>query len=356
MNHQSLASSSLRQRQIKAYLSILNGLIWILGSLSLAIGIVAIVAGLDSAFIVLAGSIILFTICAVAARSLVPRQRFMESLLLVGVPMFLIAIGAAFVFPNASYLIALATVIMMLLAGKILSPRVVVPIAIMGLVLFLPMAIMAQLGAFDAAYDRVGIVGAYIVPIITVAALAFTALLVFVLNNVLLEALAEAEQRGHLAEVARADQSTMLTQVQQQSADQARLLELVRELEIPVIPLFAGVLAMPIVGHLDTQRMTALTSSLLDEVVRHRAHTVIVDLTAMAVSINAIASRLLNMAQSVRLLGAEVMITGIKAEVAQALVALGISFEQITTAASLQDGIARVNEKVLQLADQGHTR
>ncbi len=356
MNDLSDTPSSLKQRQIKAYLSILNGLVWILGSLSLVIGLVAILAGLDSAFIVLAASIVVFTICTAVARTIVPQERIVESLLLVGVPLFVIAIGAAFVFPNASYLIAFATAIMMLLAGKTLSPRAVVPIAIIGLVLFFPLAILAQLGTFDAAYARVGVLGAYIVPIISVAAVAFIGLLVFVVNTVLLEALAAAEQRGQLAEAARANQVTMLVEVQQQAADQARLLELVRDLEIPLIPLFDGVLALPLVGHLDTQRMTALNASLLEQVARQRAHTVIVDLTGVTMIDTSIANRLLNMAQAVRLLGAEVMITGIKAEVAQALVALGVSFGQITTAASLQDGIMRVNERLLSASSHDQQR
>jgi rsbT co-antagonist protein RsbR len=343
MAHSGDRLARLRQRQVAAYLSILTGLIWILGSLSLAIGLVAIAAGLDIVFIALAGSIMVFTGCAILARRLVPQNKFSASLLLVGVPMFLIAIGAAFYFPDASFLIALAMTIMMLITGLVLSPRTIVAVGAAGLLFFVPCVIAAVLGVFDANYVRVGDLGAFVVPIISVAALTFIGLLVFVLNTVVREAMAEAEERGHLAEAARADQAVMLAQVQQQAADQARLLELVRDLEIPVIPLFEGVLALPVVGHLDTQRMTALTSSLLEEVARQRAHTVIVDLTGVAMIDTVIANRLLNMAQGVRLLGAEVMITGIKAEVAQALTSLGVSFKQITTAASLQDGIMQVS-------------
>lgn len=336
----------LRQRQIAAYGSILNGLIWILGVLSVAIGIVAVAAGLDSAFIVLAGSIMVFTVCAIQARTLVPRQKFTASLLLVGVPMFLIAIGASAYFPNASFLIALATTIMMLMTGLVLSWRDIVPVGATGLLFFVPAVIAAELGLFDANYARVGSLGAFVTPIISIAALTFIGLLVFILNKVVHEAMKEAEERGHLAEVARAEQAVMFDQVQQQAADQARLLELVRDLEIPVIPVFTGVLALPVVGHLDSQRMAALTSSLLEEVARQRAHTVIVDLTGVAMIDTVTASQLLNMAQGVRLLGAEVMLTGIKAEVAQALGGLGVSFNQIKTVGSLQDGIMQVSERL----------
>jgi rsbT co-antagonist protein RsbR len=336
--------AGLRQRQIAAYLSILNGLIWILGILSLAIGLVAIAAGLDSVFIALAGSIMVFTACAILARRLVRQRKFIASLLLVAVPIFMIAIGAAFYFPDASFLIAFAMAIMMLMTGLVLSPQSIVSVGAAGLLFFVPCVIAAALDVFAANYARVGRLGVFVTPIISVAALIFIGLLVFTLNKVMREALAEAEERGHMAEAARADQAGMLAQVQQQAAEQARLLDLVRDLEIPVIPLFEGVLALPVVGHLDTQRMTALSSSLLEEVARQRAHTVIVDLTGVAMIDTAIANRLLSMAQGVRLLGAEVMITGIKAEVAQALVSLGVSFTQITTAASLQDGIMQVSE------------
>jgi rsbT co-antagonist protein RsbR len=338
--------AGLRQRQIAAYCSILNGLVWILGILSVAIGIVAVAAGLDIAFIVLAGSIMVFTGCTMQARAMVAHHKFIASLLLVAVPIFVIAIGASFYFPDASFLIAFAMAIMMLMTGLVLSWKDIVPVGAAGLIFFVPCIIAAELGVFDANYARVGFLGLFVTPIISVAALTFIGLLVFMLNKVVHEAMNEAEERGHLAEAARADQAVMFEQVQQQAADQARLLELVRDLEIPVIPLFAGVLALPVVGHLDTQRMTALTSSLLEEVARQRAHTVIVDLTGVAMIDTVIASRLLNMAQGVRLLGAEVMLTGIKAEVAQSLGALGVSFDQITTAGSLQDGIMQVSERL----------
>ena len=202
---------------------------------------------------------------------------------------------------------------------------------------------MATLGSFDSSYARVGVWGSYVVPIVSVAALSFMGLLIFILNNALVEALHEAEQRGQLAEAAQAEQGRMLEQAQRQSADQARLLELVHDLEIPVIPLFEGVLALPLVGHLDPQRMAALTSSLLNEVARLRAHTVIVDLTGVAMIDTASANHLLHMAQAIRLVGAGIMVTGMRAEVAQMLVSLGVPFEHIPTAASLQDGIMRVS-------------
>ncbi len=350
------ALSGLKQRQTTAYLAILNGLVWILGILSLVIGIVAVVANLDITFMVLAGSIVMFTICAAVARRLVPQQRYLESLLLIGVPMFLIAVGAAFVFPNGSYLIAFAGIIMMLMSELILSARAIRVVGFIGLILFIPNVITGVLGGFDANYVRVGELGAYIVPIISIAALCIIALLAFTRTNVMLEAVNDAEQRGQLAEQSQADQAAMLVQVQQQAADQARLLELVHELEVPVIPLFEGVLALPVVGHLDPQRMAALTSALLEQVAHQRAHTVIVDLTGVAIIDTAVANGLLNLAQAVRLLGAAVMITGIKAEVAQSLVALGVSFDEITTAASLQDGIARVSERLQELAAQDQAR
>lgn len=343
MDQNPTTSAELRLHQISAYLAILNGLVWIVGGLALAMTVVALGAGLVIEFVVLAAGMLIFAASSVAARAAVRRGRLMASLLFVSVPMFMIAIGSSFVFPNASIFIVYATVIMMLIAGMVISPRAVLPILAAGLLIFIPCLIAATLGSFDAAYARVGVWGSYIAPIISVAALSFMGLLVFILNAALLQALHESDQRGRIAETALADQSGMLDQVQRQAADQARLLELVRDLETPVIPLFAGVVALPVVGHLDPQRMEALTGSLLGEVTRHRAHTVIVDLTGVTMIDTATANHLLQMAQAIRLVGASIMITGMRAEVAQMLVSLEIAFDGIATAASLQDGIMRVS-------------
>ena len=148
-----------------------------------------------------------------------------------------------------------------------------------------------------------------------------------------------------MAEAAQAEQAVILQQVQAQSLEQSRLLELVHDLETPVIPVMDGVLVLPLVGHLDTARLTNLSQRLLERVAAERAHTVLLDLTAVAIIDTATANHVLQLTKGVRLLGAECILTGIRAEVAQTLVALGVTWDTVPTAASLRDGLAQLHER-----------
>ncbi|WP_029214511.1 STAS domain-containing protein [Kallotenue papyrolyticum] len=123
---------------------------------------------------------------------------------------------------------------------------------------------------------------------------------------------------------------------------QAALLELVRDLETPAIPILDGVLALPLIGHLDTRRAAHLTEAALQAVHRERARVVIIDITGVSVVDSAVAQRIEQLAQAIRLLGARVMLTGMRAEVAQTIAAQGLDFSAVETAGRLQDGIARV--------------
>ncbi|GIV97729.1 MAG: hypothetical protein KatS3mg057_2386 [Herpetosiphonaceae bacterium] len=120
------------------------------------------------------------------------------------------------------------------------------------------------------------------------------------------------------------------------------LLGLVRELEIPVIPLLEGVLVVPLVGHLDTRRVDQINHRVLDAVYEQRARTVIIDITGISIIDTAVAQRIEQLAQSIQLLGARVMLTGIKADIAQTIIDLGLNFSTIRTAGRLQDGVAAV--------------
>ncbi len=112
-----------------------------------------------------------------------------------------------------------------------------------------------------------------------------------------------------------------------------------RELSTPVIPISAGVIAMPLIGSIDTARAQQIIESLLEGVNTSGAQIVILDVTGVPVVDTQVANTLLRSAQAVRLLGAEVLLTGIRPEVAQTIVGLGLDLSHIRTLASLQDGI-----------------
>jgi PAS domain S-box-containing protein len=113
-----------------------------------------------------------------------------------------------------------------------------------------------------------------------------------------------------------------------------------RELSTPLVPIADGVIAMPLVGAIDTRRAHQIMEALLEGISEQQAETAILDITGVKVVDTQVASALLRAAQAARLLGTRVVLTGIGAEVAQALVHLGADMQGIVTLSNLQSGIA----------------
>lgn len=115
-----------------------------------------------------------------------------------------------------------------------------------------------------------------------------------------------------------------------------------RELSTPLIPLAEGVVVMPLVGSIDPTRAQQILETLLEGVARQRARSAILDITGVRTVDEQVAQALVHAAHAVRLLGASVILTGIRAEVAQALVRIGGDFRlgELVTRATLQAGIA----------------
>lgn len=124
------------------------------------------------------------------------------------------------------------------------------------------------------------------------------------------------------------------------------LLALVRDLETPVIPLLDDVMLLPLVGHIDTRRAAQLNETVLEAVHRQRAKLLLVDITGVSVVDTAVAQRIVQLAHAVQLLGAKVILTGIRAEIAQTIVAQGMDLSAIQTAGRLQDSVATVLRRV----------
>ncbi|KYF77774.1 hypothetical protein BE18_32580 [Sorangium cellulosum] len=113
-----------------------------------------------------------------------------------------------------------------------------------------------------------------------------------------------------------------------------------RELSTPLVPLAEGVVAMPLIGTLDSARAQQAMEKLLDGIVQHQFHTAIVDVTGVRNVDAESADALLRIARAARLLGAQIMLTGINPDTAQTLVELGVDLTGITTRSTLQSGIA----------------
>jgi anti-anti-sigma regulatory factor len=112
------------------------------------------------------------------------------------------------------------------------------------------------------------------------------------------------------------------------------------ELSTPLIPINEKVMVMPIVGAVDSRRSQLIVETLLHGIALSSAQVAILDITGVSVVDTQVANGLISAAQAVRLLGAQVMLTGIRPEVAQVLVSLSIDLSGIITCSSLQSGIA----------------
>ncbi|AKU99096.1 RsbR, positive regulator of sigma-B [Labilithrix luteola] len=112
------------------------------------------------------------------------------------------------------------------------------------------------------------------------------------------------------------------------------------ELSTPLIPISNDIIAMPLIGAIDGARADRIMETLLAGVIETRSRTAIIDITGVATVDTKVADALIRAARAVHLVGADVVLTGIRPEVAQTLVGLGTNFDGITTRANLQSAIA----------------
>ncbi|MFL5801391.1 MAG: HAMP domain-containing protein [Roseiflexaceae bacterium] len=140
------------------------------------------------------------------------------------------------------------------------------------------------------------------------------------------------EQRG-------AEVEQTLDELRQSVKERDELSQTIRELASPVLPVMRGVLVMPLIGVIDTERVALLTQALLTAVERHRAVSVILDVTGVPLVDTQVARALLHIAETTRLLGAQTILVGLRPELAQTIVGLDLSLTGLITQADLQSGI-----------------
>lgn len=117
----------------------------------------------------------------------------------------------------------------------------------------------------------------------------------------------------------------------------------IRELSTPILQLSEGLLMLPVVGVVDTQRARHLTETLLVAIRKRRARVVVMDITGVPVVDSKVANHLVQACEAARIMGAEVIVTGISPEIAQALVTIGAELHGARTLADLQSGIEEAN-------------
>ncbi|WP_437806062.1 PAS domain-containing protein [Sorangium sp. So ce1078] len=112
--------------------------------------------------------------------------------------------------------------------------------------------------------------------------------------------------------------------------------QVIRDLSTPIIQVWDGVLTLPMIGVLDSQRTAEVMDTLLEAISRTGARYAILDLTGVDMVDTKTASYLLDLVGAIRLLGAEGIVTGIRSNVAQTIVSLGIDLNNITTLGNLR--------------------
>jgi PAS domain S-box-containing protein len=134
------------------------------------------------------------------------------------------------------------------------------------------------------------------------------------------------------------EQKHMETSLARINRERTQMLE---EVSTPVVPVWRGVLVMPLIGSLDTERMNRAMQAALGEVTRTGARACIIDITgARIVDSHAIAN-LSNLVSSLKLIGAEAIVTGVTAQVAKSLVKLGVDFTGMRTSRTLAQALSR---------------
>lgn len=197
--------------------------------------------------------------------------------------------------------------------------------------------------AFPEIYENLRFVPVLAQTITFLVALAGTWILILMTVMALVRSSTAQEQARSEAERRAQENAELVVQLQKTNESlmetQTRLHETVEALAIPLLPLSEQVLVLPLVGYLDAARAARLTSELLHGIDQYRARVVVLDITGLRDVDERVATALMEAAQSARLLGAEVILSGMSAAAAQALVDLDVDLSNLQTTASLSGAL-----------------
>lgn len=126
-----------------------------------------------------------------------------------------------------------------------------------------------------------------------------------------------------------------------------------QELSAPLIPVMDKITIMPLVGTIDTERAKLIMENLLEGVIKHNSEVVLIDITGVPVVDTMVAHHIIQAAEAVRLIGSTCILVGIRPEIAQTIVNLGIDLGKFPTKSSLRKGFKSAleitNRKVVDL-------
>ncbi|MFP7494987.1 STAS domain-containing protein [Terribacillus saccharophilus] len=125
-----------------------------------------------------------------------------------------------------------------------------------------------------------------------------------------------------------------------------------QELSAPLIPVMDNITVMPLIGTIDTERAKFIMENLLDGVIKHHAEVVLIDITGVPVVDTMVAHHIIQAAEAVRLIGSTCILVGIRPEIAQTIVNLGIDLSKFPTKSSLRKGFTTALEMTNQMIVQ----
>lgn len=129
-----------------------------------------------------------------------------------------------------------------------------------------------------------------------------------------------------------------------------------QELSAPLIPVMDGITVMPLVGTIDTERAKLIMENLLDGVMKHNAEVVLMDITGVPVVDTMVAHHIIQAVEAVRIIGSTCILVGIRPEIAQTIVSLGIDLAEYPTKSSLKKGFTAAleltNRKIVQTKEE----
>lgn len=157
-----------------------------------------------------------------------------------------------------------------------------------------------------------------------------------------LAALASAMNRAEVTLVQHEQEqlrSAVTRALTDRQAEAERLTSLLHQLSTPIVPIYDGIVVLPLIGAIDTGRANEIMERLLDEIGRLQVESVIIDITGVPLVDTSVAQHLLQTAQAARLLGASVILVGIGPQIAHTISQLGIDLSDVSTLPNLQAGV-----------------
>ncbi|MEE8308345.1 MAG: STAS domain-containing protein [Gammaproteobacteria bacterium] len=162
-----------------------------------------------------------------------------------------------------------------------------------------------------------------------------------------------------MAQMAAVDALVTAREAQQRQTmfqKHAQLVQQIRELSTPVVKVWEEILVLPLVGTINSERATRVMESLLEGIVSQQAEIVIIDVTGVPIVDTNVVTHLMQAIKAASLLGTQSVLVGISAEVALAIVHLGVDLTRIETRRDLQAGIEFALQKLnLQVVPQDST-